>query len=127
MSPELGSAGAPWSVHTGGVTLADYLSPLFALLVVAMLALLSRWVFAPNYRRHKKDYGLLVPVATITVKAEAEAVRDQLKAAGLSATLGDAHAVTRVTHDGYAIKQPPGHHVLVFPTDYERARTVLAR
>lgn len=106
--------------------MADYLSPVFALLVVAILALVSRWVFAPNYRKHKKDYGLLVPVATITVKADAEAVRDQLRAAGLRATLGDSHAITRVTHDGYAIKQPPGHHVLVFPADYERAKTVLA-
>jgi hypothetical protein len=108
------------------VTGADYLEPLIALLVVCLLGVLGRWVFAPNYRKHRKDYGLLVPVATITARAEAERVRDRLRAAGLRATLGDSNAITRVTHDGFAIPQPPGHHVLVFPQDYERAKNVLS-
>ena len=84
----------------GGVSPLDYLSPLFALLMVGVLVLISRWVFAPNIRGSRKDYGLLVPVVTITAKADAEAVRDRLQAAGLRATLGASHAITHVSGAG---------------------------
>ncbi len=113
-------------VQTAVVTPADYVSPAFALLVVLLLGLCGRWVFAPNIRRNRKDYGLLVPVATITVKADAEAVRDRLQTAGLRATLGASHTITHVSAQGFATTQPPGHHVLVFPQDLERARNVLS-
>ncbi len=111
--------------HTGTVTASDYLAPLFALIAVCGLGLLGRWVFAPNYRKDRKDYGLLVSVATITGQADAERARDALTAAGLRATLGESHATVRVTHDGHAFPQPPGHHVLVFPQDELRARNLL--
>jgi hypothetical protein len=113
-------------VHTREVTPLDYVSPLFALMCVIGLGFAGRWVFAPNIRKHRKDYGLLVPIVTITAKVEAEAVRDRLIAAGLRATLGESHAITRVSHDGFVVKQPPGHHVLVFPQDVERAKNVLS-
>ena len=111
--------------HTEGVTASDYLAPLFALIAVGGLGILGRWVFAPNYRKHRKDYGLLVAVATITDQAEAERARAALMAAGMRATLGESHATVRVTSDGHAFPQPPGHHVLVFPQDELRARNVL--
>lgn len=113
------------AVQTDGVTAADYLGPFFALMVLGVLLLVSRWVFAPNYRKHRKDYGLLVPVVTITLKTEAEAARNRLQAAGLRATIGPIHQKAYVK-DGYATVTPPGHAVLVFPDDVDRARVLLA-
>ena len=111
------------SVHTGRV---EYFAPLLALAVVVVLGVVSRWVFAPNIRGGRKDYGLLVPVATITAKPEAERARDQLTAAGIRATLGPSHQMAFVDARGFATVRPPGHHVLVFPQDRDRAAHVLS-
>lgn len=103
----------------------DYYAPLLALGAVVVLGLVSRWVFAPNIRGHRKEYGLLVPVVTLTAKADAERARDRLAAAGIRATLGPSHQVAFVDAKGFATVRPPGHHVLVFPQDATRAETVL--
>lgn len=109
-------------MHTGRV---EYFAPLLALAVVVVLGLISRWVFAPNIRGSRKDYGLLVPVATLTAKADAEQARDRLTAAGIRATLGPSHQMAFVDARGFATVRPPGHHVLVFPQDRDRATSVL--
>ena len=101
------------------------LAPLLALVAVVVLGVLSRWVFAPNVRR-RKDYGLLVPVATITVKADAERVRDRLTEAGVRATVGTTHQKALVDRQGFATVTPAGHVVLVWPDDLARARALLA-
>jgi hypothetical protein len=110
-------------VHTERV---EYFAPLLALAVVIVLGVVSRWVFAPNIRSSRKDYGLLVPVATLTVKSEAEHARDRLTAVGIRATLGPSHQMAFVDARGFATVRPPGHHVLVFPQDCDRAANVLS-
>ena len=111
-------------MHTEQV---EYFAPLLALAVVVVLGLVSRWVFAPNIRSSRKDYGLLVPVVTVTAKSEAEQARDKLAAAGIRATLGASHQMAFVDARGFATVRPPGHHVLVFPQDRDRAAAVLSR
>lgn len=104
----------------------EYFAPLLALAAVVVLGVVSRWVFAPNIRRSRKDYGLLVPVATLTAKPDAERARDRLAAAGIRATLGPSHQMAFVDARGFATVRPPGHHVLVFPQDRDRAANVLS-
>lgn len=123
----------PVTVITGGVSprctlgRVEYFASLLAFGVVVVLGLISRWVFAPNVRPGSKDYGLLVPVATITLEREAQLARDRLASAGIRATLGPAHQMAFVDARGFATVRPPGHHVLVFPQDEERAAAVLGR
>lgn len=105
----------------------DYtVGPFVALLVVGVLMLALRWTWSPHPGITRREYGLLVPVVTLTDLPAAELARDRLRRVGIRATLGDAHAVTHVTAQGHAVVRPPGHHVLVFPTDLARARSTLS-
>jgi hypothetical protein len=100
-------------------------APLMALLAVCALMLVLRLTWSP--RRHRMhDYGLLVPVATMTDPAAAARARDRLVEAGMRATLGEAQAIVYVSAQGREMRQPPGQHVLVFPADADRARALLA-
>ena len=61
-----------------------------------------------------RDYGLLAPIST-TGRLEAHRLCEQLRAAGIRATCGDAGRPDDRTH----------LHVLVFPEDIDRARAAL--
>ena len=81
---------------------------------LAVLVLLSRWVFSAGPRRPAgpgptppTDYGLLVPVAHTRTVAQAVALRDVLADHNIRATVGP---------DGGAVA------VLVFPPDLTSAR-----
>ena len=131
----------------GGVTVADgSLShqdggPLIALLAVAALAVVLRWVYSVRGRdermrraRAARDFGTLVPVRTLRSQPEAEQVRAALAGAGIRATLapavGPEHGEpVRITASGYVQPRragPEGVHVLVFPGDVGRAEQTLS-
>jgi hypothetical protein len=95
--------------------------PIVAMAVVGLLALILRWVVptrppgttpARLDARRRRDYGLLVAVATPRDETEAEYVRATLAGFGIRTTLASAHS---------------GWRVLVFPEDAARARAVLQR
>jgi hypothetical protein len=95
--------------------------PIVAMAVVGVLALILRWVVptrppgataARLEARMRRDYGLLVPVATPQDETEAEFVRSTLARFGIRTTLARTHS---------------GLRVLVFPEDAARARSVLQR
>jgi hypothetical protein len=96
--------------------------PIALALVFGLLVALCRWAFAPT-RRHARtpeppaepDFGLLVPVLRTRSGELVAERRQELRAAGVSATLG-----LRPGPDG------PEHLLLVFPRDAERAARVLA-
>ena len=101
------------------------LAPIVALVVVVGLGAVSRWVFAPNLKK-RRDYGLLVPVAVVPEPAEAQRAKERLNAFGLRATVGPVHQKAYVK-DGLATVTPPGHAILVWPDDADRARELLRR
>lgn len=82
-------------------------------LVVGVLALVTRWAFGPGYGRSaapaaREDAGLLVLVATVSTPSTARALRAVLSDAGIRST-----------------QRTPAPHrtdVLVFPADADRAR-----
>jgi hypothetical protein len=115
-------AGVSLGVQTDEVEYA--LAPLLALAVVIVLGVVSKWVFAPNVRK-RKDYGLLVSVATVPEKSEAERARARLNAHGLRATIGPVHQKAYVDRNGHATVTPPGHAILVWPDDADVARELL--
>jgi hypothetical protein len=87
-----------------------------AVLVVALLVLVTRWAFGPGYGRTAPpagpDQGLLVLVATVSSPATARALRAVLSDAGIRSTQ----------------RSPAPHRtdVLVFPDDADRARMLAA-
>jgi hypothetical protein len=93
--------------------------PLVAMAVVGLLALVLRWV-VPNRPSaasparleavKRRDYGLLVPVATPQDEVEAEFVRATLMRFGIRTTLA---------------RTDTGLRVMVFPEEAARARSVL--
>ncbi|RBY86405.1 hypothetical protein [Blastococcus sp. TF02A-30] len=91
-------------------------SVIIAVLVVAALALITRWAFGPGYGRGRPrarpEAGLLAPVATVATRSTALALRAVLSDAGIRSTL----------------RSPAPHRtdVLVFPEDAERARALAA-
>jgi hypothetical protein len=92
-------------------------SILVIVLVVAGLALVTRWAFGPGYGRSTRpqasaDDGLLVLVATVSAPQTARALRGVLSDAGIRSTQ----------------RSPAPHRtdVLVFPDDAARARTLAA-
>lgn len=100
------------------------LGPLVALGALGVICLICRWVFSTTERddrvarrleraRSAGDFGLLVPVATVRVAADAEMLQDVLRAAGIRATVAPVPA-TGTT--------PPGWAVLVFRADATRAQ-----
>ncbi|MSO26489.1 MAG: hypothetical protein EXQ60_00270 [Candidatus Nanopelagicales bacterium] len=94
--------------------------PLFALLGVAVLALILRWAFsrgnsvvaAPARSGAPSEYGMLVVLATPSTYLEGELWRRGLEAAGVRANLAQ-------TNDG--------PRLMVWPADVENAQKVLAR
>jgi hypothetical protein len=101
-----------WGDHSSALT------PLLALGVVGVLALLLRWAFAHGNslverrprRGGEQEYGVLVPVAAPPTFVEAEMMRRRLVDAGLRATLAPT---------------TEGPRVLVFPEDADMARVLL--
>ncbi|RBY77384.1 hypothetical protein DQ239_10870 [Blastococcus sp. TF02-09] len=86
-------------------------------LVVGLLALVTRWAFGSGYGRSaarpaRSDDGLLVLVATVSAPGTARALRAVLSDAGIRST-----------------QRTPAPHrtdVLVFPDDAARARSLAA-
>jgi hypothetical protein len=95
--------------------------PVVAIVVVAALAMLSKWIFGTGRRRTaarsltpsgvQVDTGLLRAVAELPDRAAAAALRAVLSEAGIRSTVG-------VRRDGRV-------QVLVFPADEERARKLV--
>jgi len=95
--------------------------PVVAIVVVAALAMLSKWVFGTGRHRTASrsvvppgvqvDTGLLRPVADLPDRPAAAALRAVLSDAGIRSTIG-------VRRDGRV-------QVLVFPDDEERARKLV--
>ena len=95
------------------------LVPIVAVAALGLIVLICRWVFSTDYRDDRTarridkvmsagDYGLLVPVATVRTRDDAEMLRDVLKAAGIRAGVsGDLE-------------------VLVFSKDLARAKQLVS-
>jgi hypothetical protein len=85
--------------------------PVIALVMVALISVFLRWAFASSGTSTPVDrHELLTPVATLTRRESALALRAVLSDAGIRST----------------IRQPAAHRadVLVFPEDLERARVL---
>ena len=98
--------------------------PLVAVAALGVLILLCRWVFSTSARdartaaqqraaRARGDYGLLVPIATVRTRADAEMLRAVLRDAGIRCTLSEGD-------------QPGQHALLVFRDDALRARDLVS-
>jgi hypothetical protein len=91
------------------------LAPLIAAAALGIMVLICRWVFSSDHHevRHRSDdgYGLLVPVATVRTRDDAEMLRGVLVQAGIRA----------------GVSEEAGElHVLVFTKDLPRARSLVA-
>ncbi len=95
------------------------IGPGAAFLALAVIVLLSRWVFSDGTRERRVarararaasrgDFGLLVPVATARTPADAEALRALLTGAGIRCTVAPTDP-------------PAAWQLLVFRTDAARA------
>jgi hypothetical protein len=84
--------------------------PVIALLSLGLIALFLRWAFASGSAAPRSREELLTPVATLTRKESALALRAVLSDAGIRST----------------IREPAAHRadVLVFPEDLDRARAL---
>lgn len=98
------------------------LGPLIAFAVVGVLILLSRWAFTPGSSlvgargpSRTRDFGLLVPVATVHGAPAADTLRRVLSAHGIRGT------VARADSD----PDDDRVHVLVFVADAARARSLV--
>lgn len=97
------------------------MGPIIAIALIALLAVMARWVFGSGRQRTaartlvppsgSADHGLLRPVAELPDRAAGYALRAVLSDAGIRSTLG-------VRRDGRV-------QVLVFPVDEERARRLV--
>ncbi len=104
-----------------------------AFVVVALLTVASRWAFGVSARSRATaagDYGLLVAATTVAESTEAARLAAYLVSRGVRATVAPERSggpAVLVSHDGRARRLPaPGSHVLVFPADLDRARSLLA-
>lgn len=97
-------------------------SPLMSLLLsagaLALIVVMCRWIFtrpsapiAPTASRRDPQLGLLVPVAAVPTRADAELLRELLREAGIRAGVSD---------------EGEEHAVLVFEKDLERARELVS-
>jgi hypothetical protein len=117
------------------------IGPLAAALLLLALVAALRWTFSVRSRdsrlaraRAMRDFGLLVPVATVTDTRAAEARRALLEAHGVRATVAPAvgpdHGErVRVSARGEVAPRQAGRtgvHVLVFPADEAQARELLS-
>ena len=85
--------------------------PVIALLALGLLAVFLRWAFASDTpAASRSGEELLTPVATLTRRESALALRALLSDAGIRST----------------IREPAAHRadVLVFPEDLQRARAL---
>jgi hypothetical protein len=84
--------------------------PGIALIAIALIGVFLRWAFAPGSAAPRSREELLTPVATLTRRESALALRAVLSDAGIRST----------------IREPAAHRadVLVFPEDLERARVL---
>lgn len=100
--------------------------PLVAVVALVVIILICRWVFATDHRdqrtakrlaraRSAGDYGLLVPVAEVRTREDAELLRGVLREAGIRGSMTPA-----------AGSQPGDWVVLVFRADADRARSLVA-
>lgn len=100
---------------TGWGSYSFLFGPLVAAAGVGVLLLAARWAMrrggslVANPGR-ESDYGVLVPVARPGTYAEGEIIRRRLEAAGIRANL--AHTLD-------------GPRVLVWPSDVDRARSLI--
>ncbi len=112
------------------------LGPAVAVVVALALALVSRWAFAPSRQQRRererawahRDFGLLVPVATVGRRGDAEELCRLLGGHGIRATSTEAPpGPVRVSARG-DVERPGGggHHVLVFERDAGRARRLVS-
>ena len=88
-------------------------APVIALVALALLAMFLRWAFGSGTRPPApEDDGLLTRVATLSRRESALALRAVLSDAGIRST----------------VRFPSAHlaHVLVFPEDADRARSLAA-
>lgn len=95
-----------------GTSYSFLVGPLIACGALLVIILMCRWVFAPPKRRPRPvtppvDHGLLVPVASVRTRDDAEMLRGVLREAGIRSTLA-------------------GSDVLVFPADAPRARDLVS-
>ncbi|HSP38773.1 MAG TPA: hypothetical protein VLR26_13575 [Frankiaceae bacterium] len=128
LATRLEAAELPSSLHYAA-------GPLVALIAVLGLGLLSRWWMAPSRtaqqrrerNRTRRDFGLLVPVAVRSRRAEADEVAALLDASGVRATVVvEPPGPTLITAAGHVRRQPGGRHqVLVFGKDAPRAKALL--
>jgi hypothetical protein len=84
--------------------------PGIALLALGIIALFTRWAFGSGAAKPVRAEELLTPVATLSRRESALALRAVLSDAGIRST----------------IRQPAAHRadVLVFPEDLARARAL---
>jgi hypothetical protein len=85
--------------------------PVIALVMIALIMVFLRWAFASNSsRKPVTREELLTPVATLSRRESALALRAVLSDAGIRST----------------IREPAAHRadVLVFPEDLDRARVL---
>jgi len=101
------------------------LGPVAGFVVVAVLLGLSRWTFGTGRTRSRRpaqtdprDYGLLVPVATVSTPEDAEMLQRLLAAHGIRATVA-----TPADSTGEPADSP--NHVLVFRDQALAARDLL--
>ena len=92
------------------------LGPLVAVAALGLIVLICRWVFSTDQRDDRTarrlekalsagDYGLLVPVATVRTRDDAEMLRDVLKTAGLRAGISEDLQVLVFSKDLARAKQ----------------------
>jgi hypothetical protein len=98
------------------------LGPVVAAAALGIIILICRWVFSTDHRDDRTqrrlervvahgDFGLLVPVATVRTRDDAEMLRDVLIAAGVRAGIsGEADIL----------------EVMVFSKDLARARGLVS-
>jgi hypothetical protein len=84
--------------------------PVIALIAVGLIAVFLRWAFGTGAPAPRTQDELLTPVATLTRRESALALRAVLSDAGIRST----------------IREPAPHRadVLVFPEDADRARAL---
>ncbi len=99
------------------------LGPVVAVAALGLIVLMMRWVFSTDHREDRTarrtqkamsagDYGLLVPVATVRVREDAELLRGVLRDAGIRGTVATA--------------PEGGLSVLVFRADALRAKDLVS-
>ena len=120
-----------------GTSYSFLVGPLVAAGALGVIILICRWVFSTTHRddrtarrlakaRSRGDYGLLVPVARVRTRDDAEMLRAVLAGAGIRCTIGTAEGTAGAPAERSAEAERPGLAVLVFRTDADRARDLVS-